>query len=179
MIFSTPAFLFLFLPPVLLVGLFLRTRAQNVFLLAASLLFYAWGEGWFVLLLLASALFNHCAGLSIEKIRPPRRKKIVLIAALSCNLAPLLAFKYAHFIAVNLGATAGGAAWHLPLGISFFTFMAIGYLLEVTNGSIAAEKNFLHTALFISFFPAVLAGPINRYSRLGRQLAERETTPED
>lgn len=179
MIFSTPAFLFLFLPPVLLVGLFLRTRAQNVFLLTASLLFYAWGEGWFVLLLLALALFNHCAGLGIEKIRPPRRKKILLIAALSCNLAPLLAFKYVYFIAVNLGVTAGGAAWHLPLGISFFTFMAIGYLLEVTNGSIAAEKNFLHTALFISFFPAVLAGPINRYSRLRRQLAERETTPED
>jgi alginate O-acetyltransferase complex protein AlgI len=179
-IFSTPAFLFLFLPPVLLAGLFLRTRAQNVFLLMASLVFYAWGEGWFVLLLLALAVFNHRAGLGIERTLSPRRKKIVLAAALAGNLAPLLAFKYAHFIAVNLGATAGGgAAWHLPLGISFFTFMAIGYLVEVANGSVPAEKDLLHTALFISFFPTVLAGPINRYSRLRRQLAERETTPED
>ena len=180
MIFSTPAFLFLFLPPVLLIGLFLRSKAQNVFLLLASLLFYAWGEGGFVLLLLAAALFNHGAGLIIGKTRSPGRKKILLVAALACNLAPLLVFKYAHFIAANLGVAAGGAAaWHLPLGISFFTFMAIAYLVEVYNGSIPAEKNFLHTALFISFFPTVLAGPINRYSRLGQQLAERETTPED
>ena len=180
MIFSTPAFLFLFLPPVLLVGLFLRTKAQNIFLLLASLVFYAWGEGWFVLLLLASALFNHGAGVRIGKIRSPGRKKALLVAALACNLAPLLVFKYAHFIAANLGVAAGGgAARHLPLGISFFTFMAMAYLVEVFNGSIPPESNFLHTALYISFFPTVLAGPINRYSRLGRQLAERETTPEE
>lgn len=180
MIFSTPAFLFLFLPPVLLLGLFLKSRAQNVFLLAASLVFYAWGEGWFVLLLLASALFNHYAGLGIEKTRSPGRKKIVLAAALGGNLAPLLLFKYARFIAANLGVAAGGGpAWHLPLGISFFTFMAIGYLVEVYRGSVPAKKKLLHTALFISFFPTVLAGPINRYSRLRLQLAERETTPEE
>jgi len=185
-IFSTPAFLFLFLPPVLLAGLFLRTRAQNVFLLTASLVFYAWGEGWFVLLLTASALFNHCAGLAIEKIRSPRRKKAALISALGVNLAPLLVFKYAHFITLNLASllktmdiTAGmGSPLHLPLGISFFTFMAMAYQVEVYNGSIPAEKEFLNTALFISFFPTVLAGPINRYSRLRRQMAERRTTPE-
>lgn len=180
MIFSTPAFLFLFLPPVLLIGLFLRTKAQNVFLLMASLLFYAWGEGWFVLLLLAAALFNHGAGLIIGRTRSPGRKKILLVAALACDLAPLLAFKYGHFIAANLGiAAGGGAAGHLPLGISFFTFMAIAYLVEVYNGAIPAETRFVRTALYISFFPTVLAGPINRYSRLGRQLAERETTPEE
>lgn len=186
MIFSTPAFLFLFLPPVLLIGLFLKREAQNFFLLLASLIFYAWGEGWIVLLLLASALVNHCFGLAIEKTGPQRKRKITLVAALGFNLTLLIVFKYAGFILANLepllkiaGLAVGSHfAWHQPLGISFFTFMAIAYQAEVYNRSCPAEKKILHTALFITFFPTVLAGPINRYSRLGQQLADRETTPE-
>jgi alginate O-acetyltransferase complex protein AlgI len=186
MIFSTPAFLFLFLPPVLLIGLFLKKEAQNFFLLLASLIFYAWGEGWIVLLLLASALFNHCFGLVLERIGSPGKRKITLIAALGFNLSLLIVFKYDHFIIANLQpllkaagiAVAGNPAGHLPLGISFFTFMAMAYLVEVYNRSCPAEKKILRTALFITFFPTVLAGPINRYSYLRQQLTERETTPE-
>jgi alginate O-acetyltransferase complex protein AlgI len=186
MIFSTPAFLFLFLPPVLLISLFLKKEAQNFFLLLASLIFYAWGEGWIVLLLLASALFNHALGLTIEKSSSPGKRKITLVAALGFNLSLLILFKYAGFIMANLepllrttGISLGkNFAWHLPLGISFFTFMAMAYLVEVYNRACPAEKNFIHTALFITFFPTVLAGPINRYSRLRQQLAERETTAE-
>jgi len=186
MIFSTPAFLFLFLPPVLLVSLFLKKEAQNFFLLLASLIFYAWGEGWIVLLLLASALFNHCFGLAIEKNHSPGKRKITLFTALGFNLSLLIVFKYTGFIMANLEPllrTAGisigkNFVCHLPLGISFFTFMAMAYLVEVYNRSCPAEKKFLHTALFITFFPTVLAGPINRYSRLRQQMTERETTPQ-
>jgi alginate O-acetyltransferase complex protein AlgI len=186
MIFSTPPFLFLFLPLVLLAGFLLRPKAQNLFLLMASLVFYAWGEGGFVLLLLGSASCNHFFGLGIEKAVSAKKKKTVLLAALGFNLSLLIVFKYARFILANLEPllrAAGlpvvpGPAWHQPLGISFFTFMAIAYLVEVYNNAIPAERNFLHTALFISFFPTVLAGPINRYSRLRQRLTERETTPE-
>ncbi len=186
MIFSTPAFLFLFLPPLLLISLFLRHKIQNLLLLLASLLFYAWGEGWLVLLLLGSALGNHFIGLAIENSATPGKRKALLATGLGLNLALLVVFKYADFFLSNLGPlfrVAGldvgqGLHWHQPLGISFFTFMAMAYLAEVHNRAIPAERNFLHTALFISLFPTVLAGPIHRYSRLRLQLAERRTTPE-
>jgi alginate O-acetyltransferase complex protein AlgI len=186
MIFSTPAFLFLFLPPVLLISLFLKNRAQNLFLLLASLLFYGWGEGWIVLLLMGSALGNHICARVIEKSAAPGKRKTALVIGLGGNLALLIAFKYAGFMLANLApllrsaglAVGQGPAWHQPLGISFFTFMAMAYLVEVYNRVMPAEKSFLRTALYISFFPTVLAGPINRYSRLRQQLAERATTPE-
>lgn len=185
MIFSSLAFLFLFLPLVLLASLFLKKQGQNFFLLMASLFFYAWGEGALVLLLLASALLNHVLGRAIAAAAP-RWRRTVLVAGLAFNLGLLAACKYAAFIAANLNPllhavglrTWTVAAWPMPLGISFFTFMAIAYLAEVYNRSCPAEKNFLHTALFIAFFPTVLAGPIHRYSRLRQQLSERETTPE-
>jgi alginate O-acetyltransferase complex protein AlgI len=182
MSFSTPSFLFLFLPPVLLAALFLKRKTQNLFLLLASLVFYAWGEGGFVLLLLASALLNHLLGLAIGRAAPPRKRRMLLLAALGFNLSLLAVFKYAGFILSSLGVQAGrdGGAFflHQPLGISFFTFMAMAYLVEVYNRAIPAERNFLHTALFICFFPTVLAGPLNRYSLLGRQMSERQATPE-
>ncbi len=186
MIFSTPAFLFLFLPPVLLMSLFLKSKAQNVFLLLASLIFYAWGEGWGVALLLASSVLNYGCGLAIDKMHSPGMRKITLAAGLGSNLALLVVFKYAGFIMANLGALlqafgvtmATRIAWHQPLGISFFSFMAMAYLVEVYNRAIPTERNFLHTALYISFFPTVLAGPINRYSRLRQQMAERKITLE-
>jgi alginate O-acetyltransferase complex protein AlgI len=186
MSFSTLSFLFLFLPPLLLVGLSLRTRAQNVFLLLASLFFYAWGEGSLVFLLLASALLNHLLALAIHAGRSPRQRKSVLLFALAFNLGLLAFFKYAAFFTANLNPLLHALGLHpwrivdrpLPLGISFFTFMAIAYLVEVYNRSCPVEKNFLHTALFITFFPTVLAGPINRYSRLKQQMTERRASRE-
>ena len=186
MIFSTLAFLFLFLPAVLLAALFLKKEAQNFFLLLASLFFYAWGEGALVILLLASALLNHWFGRTIAAAATPRRRRIALAAGLVFNLGLLAVFKYAAFFAANLNPLLRAigrppwkiAAWPLPLGISFFTFMAIAYLVEVYNRSCPAERSFLHTALFITFFPTVLAGPINRYSRLRQQMSERQTTPD-
>ena len=186
MVFSSLAFLFLFLPPVLLAALFLKKEVQNFFLLLASLFFYAWGEGALVILLLVSAVLNHGFGLAIHAGRSPRQRKFFLLCALFFNLGLLAACKYSAFFAANLSPLLHAvglpsfavACWPLPLGISFFTFMAIAYLVEVYSGSCTAEKNLLHTALFITFFPTVLAGPINRYSRLRQQLTERQATPE-
>ncbi len=176
MIFSTPAFLFLFLPPVLLISLLLKREAQNAFLLLASLAFYACGEGGWVLLLLGSALFNHACARLIERCRGGRRRA-ALGAGLAVNLGSLAVGKYSAFILANLGLAAGNTAGgHQPLGISFFTFMAVAYLVEVHRGAVPAERRFQRTALFIAFFPTVLAGPINRYSRLREQLAERRAT---
>lgn len=178
MIFSTPAFLFLFLPPVLLVSLLLKREAQNAFLLLASLAFYACGEGWLVLLLIGSALFNHACALLIAGSAGNRRRA-ALGAGLAVNLGALAVGKYSAFILANLGLAAGrGGPGRQPLGISFFTFMAVAYLVEVHRGTVPAERRFLRTALFIAFFPTVLAGPINRYSRLRTQMSERRATPE-
>ena len=182
MSFSTPTFLFFFLPPVLLTGLLLKRRAQNVFLLLASLLFYAWGEGGFVLLLLGSALANHLLALAMERTEAPRARGAVLATAIAANVALLAACKYPAFLlsSLGLGAPAGAASWpwHPPLGVSFFTFMAMAYQVEVHRRSVAAERNFVHTALYLCFFPTVLSGPINRYSLLGAQMRERQATPE-
>jgi len=186
MIFSTLSFLFLFLPLILLAALFLKKEAQNFLLLLASLFFYAWGEGALVFLLLASALLNHLFGLAISAGRSARQRKITLVCSLVFNLGLLAVFKYAAFFAANLEPllrAIGRPPWKitalpLPMGISFFTFMAIAYLVEVYNRSCPAEKNFLHTALFITFFPTVLAGPINRYSRLKAQMSGRQISPE-
>jgi alginate O-acetyltransferase complex protein AlgI len=182
MSFSTPVFLFLFLPPVLLVSLFLKRKAQNVFLLLASLFFYAWGEGILVALLLLSALANHSFGLWISGTGSAAKRRARLAAGIVFNLSLLALFKYALFIVESLGlrlAEVGRTIpWHQPLGISFFTFMAIAYLIQVHNRSLQAERSLLHTSLFIAFFPTVLAGPINRYAQFGRQLRERETSPD-
>jgi alginate O-acetyltransferase complex protein AlgI len=174
MIFSTPAFLFLFLPPVLLLSLLLKREAQNALLLLASLAFYACGEGGLVLLLLGTALFNHLCALWIAGSAGLRRRA-ALAAGLAVNLGALAVGKYSGFILANLGLAAG-ARIHQPLGISFFTFMAVAYLVEVHRGAVPAERRFLRTALFIAFFPTVLAGPIHRYSRLREQLAERRAS---
>jgi alginate O-acetyltransferase complex protein AlgI len=185
MVFNTLPFLFLFLPLLLLTALFLKKEAQNLFLLLASLFFYAWGQGALVIVLLLSALLNHLFGRTIAAAAAPRRRRIALAAGLFFNLGALAAFKYAAFFAANLNPLLQGiglgpmnpVGWPLPLGISFFTFMAMAYLIEVFNRSCPVEKNVLHTALFITFFPTVLAGPINRYSRLKQQMSERQTTP--
>jgi alginate O-acetyltransferase complex protein AlgI len=137
-----------------------------------------------VLLLMGSALLNHFFGLGIGAAAAPRKRRLLLAAGLGFNIALLAVFKYAAFILANLGALPVAAAagttlpWHQPLGISFFTFMAMAYLVEVYQRAIPAERNPVHTALAISFFPVVLAGPINRYSSLGRQLAGRQPDAE-
>ncbi len=180
MVFSSTTFLFAFLPLVLLGHALLKgIPARNAFLLIFSLLFYAWGEGWGIGLMLLSISINYASGLLIEN--QPHRKRQWLAIALAINLALLMGFKYANFLVDNLNAlfqwgdfpTIYLAPVHLPVGISFFTFQALSYVVDVYRGETPAQRNPLRVALYISLFPQLIAGPIVRYVDVREQMAQR------
>jgi alginate O-acetyltransferase complex protein AlgI len=148
-VFSSITFLFFFLPAVLLLNGCTRGRASNVLLLVASLLFYAWGEGIYLLVMLASILGNFAAGLLIDRFRRTTAGRAALGLGVGLNLVLLGFFKYAVFLVDNLNqllALVGlpGVALgpvHLPIGISFFTFQAISYLMDLHRGTVRAQRN--------------------------------------
>ncbi|NQU39079.1 MAG: MBOAT family protein [Lentisphaerae bacterium] len=183
MVFSSPLFLFLFLPVVLLVyvGLVNR-RAQNLWLLVASLLFYAWGEQGFVLVMLASIVFNYAMGLLVAGTRQrPWVCRCGLILAVAGNLGMLGFYKYAGFLVDNTNALLAGAGLtlvpslsvHLPIGISFFTFQALSYVIDVYRQEVVARRNPLDVGLYISMFPQLIAGPIVRYRDVAAEIERR------
>lgn len=186
MIFSSPIFLFFFLP-LLLSGYFLANdRGRNILLLAASLLFYAWGEAIFVLVLLVSIAFNFAMGLWIEKVPLGKGARWLLALAVAGNLGLLAFFKYGNFLADNLNwllhllhlRALSVPPIHLPLGISFFTFHALSYVVDVYRREVPALRHPVRFALYISFFPQSIAGPIIRYSDVAHQLRSRQVTAE-
>ncbi|MCK9241102.1 MBOAT family O-acyltransferase [Desulfocurvus sp.] len=181
MVFSSPFFLFLFLPLALLGNFLLPARARNGFLLAASLLFYAWGEVFYVGVMLASIAANHACGLLLARAATARGRRLVLWAAVAFNLGLLGWFKYGGFLAANLGAALGALGCaplpaletHLPIGISFFTFQAMSYVIDVYRGQAAAQRSLVNLALYVSLFPQLIAGPIVRYRDVAAQLLRR------
>lgn len=183
MVFSSVPFLFYFLP--LFIPLYFlapSTRSRNAVLLAFSVVFYAWGEPWFVLVMLASIVFNWRAALSIEQAGPERRRWVTG-AAVAANLLLLGVFKYADFVVTNLnqvlalfGKSVPVPEIGLPLGISFFSFHSISYLVDVHRGSAKAARRLGNIALYISMFPQLVAGPIIRYKTVARQIDKRRTT---
>jgi alginate O-acetyltransferase complex protein AlgI len=184
MLFTSTVFLFLFLPLLLVVYFSARSiRQRNVLLLIASLLFYAWGEQAFVVLLLASIGLNHSFGRWIAN-RRDRGAGRVLTLGVAANLALLGFFKYANFAIDNLNhlvdqldlPTVQIDPIHLPLGVSFFTFQAMSYLIDTRRGRIPDQPGFLRTALYISLFPQLIAGPIVRYGMIADQLVQRVTS---
>lgn len=183
MVFSSVPFLFYFLPLFLpLYYLGRSTRARNIVLLAFSVVFYAWGEPWFVLALLGSVVVNWRAALAIEAAGPDRRRWVTG-AAVSANLLLLGIFKYADFALINVnhvlaffGKSVPVPAIELPLGISFFTFHSISYLVDVHRGSAKPARRLDNIALYISMFPQLVAGPIIRYKTVARQIDRRRTT---
>ncbi len=184
MVFSSTIFLFCFLPLLLVVYFLSPTRLKNSVLLIASLLFYAWGEVFYTGLMLASILTNYFFGRLIDSRKPQR--KIFLALGVTCNLCFLAFFKYTNFIVDNLNnfLTMFGAGGfeiqpiHLPLGISFFTFQAISYLVDVYREENPAQKNILNIGLYIALFPQLIAGPIVRYNSVARQLVKRSVSLE-
>ena len=177
MLFPSITFLFYFLP--LFFILYCVTpgiTAKNVVLLAASLLFYAWGEPRFVLLLAAQIALNYGLALAIGAAEGSRRK-LVTALGVAANLALLGLFKYADFAVGTLNAILGDTfalpGLALPLGISFFTFHAISYLLDVHRGGVTPNRNLLSVAVYIAMFPQLVAGPIIRYHTITRRLTER------
>lgn len=181
MVFSSPVFLFVFLPIVLLLyyGIFRRSRRwQNIALTLASLFFYAWGEPVFVFIMLGSILINWCIGLLISRYQGDRKPQNMLVAlAVAINIGILFVFKYLSFFINTLtGTKALNIA--LPIGISFFTFQAMSYVFDIQRGRGQARKNPLDVALYISFFPQLIAGPIVRYETIAEQINDRRETPE-
>ena len=181
MLFSSTIFIFVFLPLVLL-GYYVLLRghtARNVLLLAASLVFYAWGEPVYVFLMLLSIAANFGFGLAVERAG---KKKLWLALAVLFNLGVLFHFKYLGFAVENLNALLGTSfavrAPILPIGISFFTFQAMSYVIDVYRGTAAVQRNALKLGLYISFFPQLIAGPIVRYNSIAEQIDRRSVTPE-
>ncbi|MDR1812794.1 MAG: hypothetical protein LBQ87_08205 [Candidatus Fibromonas sp.] len=142
---------------------------RNVFLLLASLVFYAWGEPFFVFIMFASIAVNWGLALKISKIK--------LIIAIALDIGLLFVFKYANFTAGNLGLAIPKIS--LPIGISFFTFQMLSYMIDVYRGKARPQKNFLNCALYISLFPQLVAGPIVRYADIENQINNRRETWDD
>ena len=182
MLFSSTIFLFIFLPIVLFVYyvVFHHTNWRNYWLLVASLGFYAWGEPIYVFLMLLSITGNFCFGLWVDHCREQRNRRLVLVASIIFNLGLLFYFKYAGFFVTNinffLGLRFTVPKVVLPIGISFFTFQAMSYVIDVYRCTTEVQKNPCYLALYISFFPQLIAGPIVRYNTIVGQISCRSVT---
>ncbi len=186
MLFSSIAFIYLFLPTVLFVYFLILKKSrmlQNVFLLFASLLFYAWGEPKFVLIMLAAIVSNWAIGLAIDKYRYKKVCTLLLVLSLIVNLGLLFAYKYLNFadsiIYSVFGKGLGIPQIALPIGISFFTFQGLSYIFDVYRGTAGVQRNILYVGLYISFFPQLIAGPIVRYETVADEIANRKETADD
>jgi alginate O-acetyltransferase complex protein AlgI len=175
MVFSNPVFLWLFLPITLAVYFLSGRPLRNGILLAASLFFYAWGEDEYIIILVASILMNYAAGRWIGPARG-RMRLIALWTGIACNLLLLAYFKYMGFLLGSLNvASAQEITPALPIGISFFTFQALSYLVDLYFRRVAMQRNPFDLALYISLFPQLIAGPIVRYAEVETALKDRTT----
>ncbi len=179
MLFSSAVFLWIFLPVVIAGNLLFEKRFSNLFLLLASLFFYAWGEPVLIVLIIFVIIWSYFIGLCIEKCN---NKKIALFIGVSGDLLLLGYYKYAGFLVMSINQ-ATGASFNvpeiaLPIGISFYTFQAISYIVDVYRGKVKATKDPLPVAVYISFFPQLIAGPIVKYSDVESRLHERKMTAE-
>lgn len=178
MLFSSVTFLYYFLPIVLLVYYVVPKQLKNFVLFLASLLFYAWGEPKYVFLMLISVGIGYLAGILMDKL--PR--KPVMIVSVSLCLLFLIYFKYTNFFIDNINALVKTSIPALnvimPIGISFYTFQIISYILDVYYGRVEKQKNVLYLATYISMFPQLIAGPIVRYTDINNQLGKRKFSGE-
>ncbi|WP_337400374.1 MBOAT family O-acyltransferase [Congzhengia sp.] len=182
MVFSSIFFIFYFLPAILAVYFLAPKRHRNLVLFLGSLIFYAWGEPVYVALMLFSTAFNYFAGRKIGRTEQQAQKKRVLTISVVVNLAILVFFKYTNFF---LGLINAALPWDipylnlaLPIGISFYTFQTMSYVIDVYRGKVAAQKNFINFGTYVTLFPQLIAGPIVRYSTIEKQLTSRRETIE-
>lgn len=184
MLFSTKIFLFIFLPVVLFIYYTIcrkNLKLKNLFLFIASLIFYGWGEYRFVFVMIISIFLNWIFGILIDKYR--NRSKILLTLILILDIGLIFVYKYLNFTIDNLNSLFNISIIMkqiaLPLGISFFTFQAVSYVIDVYKEKVNVQRNFIRLGLYISFFPQLIAGPIVRYDTIEKEINDRKETFND
>ncbi len=184
MVFSSTIFLCVYLPLVLLGYYICPKKGKNLFLLIVSLIFYAWGEPKYVFLMIFSILINYVFGLLMDKHRANKKRlKLLLVLSVVIDLGLLSVFKYTDFVITNLNS-AFGAGFDLlnialPIGISFYTFQAMSYTIDIYRDDVRVQRNLIDFGMYITMFPQLIAGPIVRYADVQDQLAERSVTTAD
>ncbi|MDO4942484.1 MAG: MBOAT family O-acyltransferase [Lachnospiraceae bacterium] len=185
MVFSSLLFLFRFLPAILLVYYMVPRRFRNLVLLLFSLVFYAWGEPVYIILMLASILISYTGGILVDRFKQAEKMKaarVTMIVSCSASLSLLAFFKYAGFAVetVNSLFGAGINKLHiaLPIGISFYTFQTLSYIIDVYRGEAAVQKNLISFGTYVTMFPQLIAGPIVQYKTIDTQLRSRTETAE-
>ena len=183
MLFSGIPFLFYFLPAVLILYFLVPKGFKNGLLLLVSLLFYAWGEPRYVLLMAAAIVLFYIYGIAVEKASSKTARKIWLTAGVITGVALLVVFKYADFAVENWNRLTGMSVpllkLALPIGISFYTFQCMSYVVDVYRGDTKAQRNIVHFGTYVALFPQLIAGPIVRYVDIARELEDRKTTWDD
>ena len=178
MVFSSITFLFYFLPIVLIIYYLIPNKYKNIVLLISSFIFYFYGEPKNIYIMILSILATYIFGILIDKYKKTKYSKIFLILSIFINIGLLIYFKYADFIIknVNLWLSSKIDLIHviLPIGISFYTFQLISYIVDVYRGEAKVQKNIIKLATYISLFPQLIAGPIVRYTTIENQLENRE-----
>lgn len=181
MVFSSLVFLWIFLPIMIIGNYVVNRKYKNIFLLMGSLIFYEWGEPTYVLLMLLSVLVNWYIGILMDRYEG--HKKLLLYADIIINMGLLGYFKYFNFLVEILNfcfpLNIKGQEIPLPIGISFFTFQILSYVIDLYRGEYKAQKNIINLALYISFFPQLIAGPIVKYKDINEQLTCRVNTTEN
>ena len=182
MLFSSVPFLYYFLPAVFLVYFLVPKAARNGVLLLSSLIFYAWGEPKYVLLMAATIVLFYFCGLAVDACKG-KGKRVFLLTAVIISLGLLVVFKYADFFVESFNAVTGLSVpflrLALPIGISFYTFQCLSYVIDVYRGNVPAQKNIISFGAYVSLFPQLIAGPIVRYVDVARELENRSTTRDD
>lgn len=184
MVFSSTIFLCVYLPLVLLGYYICPKKGRNLFLLIVSLVFYAWGEPKYVFLMIFSILVNYIFGRLMDKHRENKKRlKLMLVLSVVIDLGLLSVFKYTDFIITNVNAIFGAnfdlLNIALPIGISFYTFQAMSYTIDVYRDDVRVQKNLIDFGMYITMFPQLIAGPIVRYADVQDQLADRSVTTAD
>ena len=183
MVFSSILFLCFFLPVTVGLYFILPRKIRNIILLVASLVFYAWGEPKYILIMLFSTVFDYCNGRLLEKFDAKEGvRKLILTLSLVVNLGLLCFFKYTDFAIENINKLAGTEIGllqlALPIGISFYTFQTLSYTIDVYRRKVSVQHNILDFGMYICLFPQLIAGPIVRYSDVETQIKGRKETAE-
>ena len=182
MVFSSLVFLSVFLPAVFILYTVIPSlKVRNILLILASLAFYAYGEPVYVLLMIFSSVLNYLCALWVAH-NPQKKSRAAVVTAVAVNLGILAVFKYTGMFVTTFNSLTGLAVpvpeIALPIGISFFTFQALSYVIDVYRGAVEVQKNYLNILLYITFFPQLIAGPIVKYRDINRQITDRSQSAE-